>query len=70
MAAGDKHESGSEAAVSNFELQFCKEQIAASDRYRSQRDLVNALLERDKKYTIAAVDSLIETYRKGELIWL
>lgn len=47
--------------------QFDKEQIAASARYSNQRDLVNALLEEGKKYTIETVDSLIEKYKKGKV---
>lgn len=66
MAAAKKREN-SEAKVQMSEPQFGKEQIVASDKYRSQRDLVDALLEEDKKYTIATVDSLIEKYKKGQV---
>ena len=47
--------------------QFDKEQIAASARYNSQRDLVEALLEDGKRYSIGAVDALIEHYKKGKV---
>lgn len=47
--------------------QFDKEQIAASARYSSQRDLVEALLEDGKRYTNGAVDALIEQYKKGKV---
>ena len=66
MAAGKKRES----AVANervVEPRFGKGQIVASEKYRNQRDLVDALLEKDKKYTIATVDNLIEKYRKGQV---
>lgn len=66
MAAAKKRES-SGAKVQTAEPQFSKEQIVASEKYRSQRDLVDALLEKDKKYTIATVDNLIEKYRKGQV---
>ncbi len=63
MAAAKKRES-SEAKVQQSEPQFSKEQIVASEKYHSQRDLVDAILEKDKKYTIAAVDSLIGKYKE------
>lgn len=66
MAAAKKRENG-EAKVQVSEPQFSKEQIVASDKYRNQRDLVDALLEKDKKYTIATVDNLIEKYKKGQV---
>lgn len=66
MAAAKKRESTG-AKVQHTEPQFSKEQIVASDKYRSQRDLVDALLEEDKKYTIATVDKMIEEYRKGKV---
>lgn len=68
MAAADKkQESGEASKVQTPEPQFSKEQIAVSEKYRNQRDLVDALLENGKKYTIATVDSLIEKYKKGQV---
>lgn len=67
MAAAKKQENSATAKVKTAEPQFSKEQIFASDRYSSQRDLVDALLEKDKKYTIATVDNLIEKYKKGQV---
>ena len=49
------------------EPKFSKEQIAASERYRNYRDLVEALLDDEKKYTYEAVDKLIENYKKGQV---
>ena len=66
MAAAKKRESTG-AKVQQTEPQFSKEQIVASDKYHSQRDLVDALLEKDKRYTIATVDSLIGKYMKGQV---
>lgn len=48
-------------------VQFGKEQILASVKYRNKRDLVNALLEKDKKYTMEQVDDLIDQYMKGQV---
>lgn len=67
MAAAKKREKDAMAEVQAAEPQFGKGQIAASERYHSQRDLVDALLEKDKKYTIAAVDSLIRKYKEGKV---
>lgn len=44
---------------------FTKEQLAASTRYASMRDLVSVLLEDDKQYTLAEVDEKIEKFKKG-----
>lgn len=46
---------------------FSKEQILASDRYANRRDLVDALLDTDKSYTLEAIDNLIEKYMKGQV---
>ena len=44
---------------------FTKVQLRASKRYAEKQDLINALLEDDKTYTIDEVDALIEKYLKG-----
>lgn len=46
---------------------FTKEQLAASKRYAPVRDLVGALLEAGKQYTLAEVDKKIETFKKGKV---
>lgn len=64
MAAGKKRES----AVANervVEPRFGKGQIVASEKYRNQRDLVNAILDDGETYTYETVDGLIEQYKKG-----
>lgn len=67
LAAAKKRENSAAAKVQDAEPQFSKEQIVASEKYRNQRDLVDALLEKDKRYTIATVDSLIGKYMKGQV---
>ena len=37
---------------------FTKQQLAESKRYKKQRDLLEALLEDGKTYTIAQVDKI------------
>lgn len=66
--AADKKQGDNAAAKARADgPQFSKEQIAASEKYCNQRDLVDALLETGKKYTIAAVDNMIGKYRKGKV---
>lgn len=43
---------------------FTKEQLVKAERWFNRRDLLNALLEDDKTYTIEQVDALIESYYK------
>ena len=49
------------------EPEFGKEQILASERYKGERDLVDALLDEKRKYTLETVDRMIETYQKGQV---
>ncbi len=46
---------------------YTKEQILASERFRKRRDLAEAVLENDKKYTLEEVDKRIERYLKGKV---
>lgn len=46
---------------------FSKAQLASSQRFRNRRDVVNALLDEDKKYTVDAVEQIIEKYMKGQV---
>lgn len=54
-------------AVQDAGHEFGKAQISACEKYRDHRDLVNALLDDEKKYTFEVVDNLIEKYRKGQV---
>lgn len=65
MAARKKRESEAEANERVVEPRFGKGQIVASEKYRNQRDLVNALLDHGETYTYETVDGLIEQYKKG-----
>lgn len=53
--------------VQSVPIKFSKEQILASAKYRNNGDLVDAILDEKKKYTIENVDSLVEKYMKGEV---
>ncbi len=47
------------------EAVYTREQIVSSQRYATRRDLVHALLESGRTYTLAEVDARIEKFRKG-----
>lgn len=42
--------------------EFSKSQLLASARYAKRRDLVDALLAEDGKYTTSEVDEMIDKY--------
>lgn len=46
---------------------FFKEQLAASERYRQQQDLIMALLTEGRTYTLEETDKIIQTYLKGKV---
>lgn len=46
---------------------FAKDQIISSKKYRSNRDLLNALLDGDVKYTLEEVDKKISNFKKGKV---
>lgn len=47
--------------------EYSKEQLLASAKIRNHRDLVDALLDERKKYTLETVEKLIEKYMKGQV---
>nr|DAQ86818.1 MAG TPA: hypothetical protein [Caudoviricetes sp.] len=65
LAATRKNTGG--AKTEQNEQKFIKEQILASARYANRRDLVDALLDKDKSYTFETVDNMIEKYKKGQV---
>lgn len=46
---------------------FTKQQLAESKRFKKKRDLLEALLEDDKEYTIAEADGLIDGYLRKKV---
>lgn len=46
---------------------YTKEQLTRSERYANSRDLISALLENGKTYTLDEVDKLIADYKKGKV---
>ena len=53
--------------VEQTEPMFSKAQILASAKYRVRKDLVDALLDDGKKYTMKQVDELIDNFMKGKV---
>ena len=49
------------------ELRFTKSQLSAAKRYRNEQDLINALMEDGKTYTLDEANDLINTYLKGSV---
>ena len=47
------------------EAVYTREQILSSQRYANRRDLVSALLESGRAYTLAEVDARITQFMKG-----
>ena len=46
---------------------YTVDQLAASKRYANRRDLIRALLDSGKRYTLDEADRLIESYMKGQV---
>lgn len=46
---------------------YSKAQLMTSQRYADRRDLLAALLEEDKTYTHDQVETLVNSYLKGEV---
>lgn len=53
--------------VQKKESKFTKEQIVVAKRFQHQRDLVTAVLDDDKQYTMTEVETLMEKYMKGKV---
>lgn len=53
--------------VKQGEIKFRKEQLLHAERYRSKKDLVNALLEDNREYSLTEVDAVIEKFMKGKV---
>lgn len=46
---------------------YSKEMLLRASKYKDNRDLLQALLEDDKFYTLEEVDALIQNYYKKEI---
>lgn len=50
--------------IKNTSIQYTKQNLANSEKYKEDKDLVNALLKEDKKYTEIEVKDIIKKYRE------
>ena len=46
---------------------YTKEQLLACTKYSARKDVMDALLDKNKKYTKAEADTLLEKYMKGKV---
>lgn len=49
------------------EPKYTRQQVLESARYKGRRDLVSALLEDGRRYTIAEVDRMVDQFMKGKV---
>ena len=49
------------------EITYPKEQILPSQKYRDRKDLLSALLEKDKVYTLKQVEEIMKNYKKKKV---
>lgn len=64
---GRKERSLKETIPKVVEQKLNKQQILASAKYTNRKDLVNALLEENKQYTMQEVEEMIEKFMKGKV---
>lgn len=55
------------AAEKSAECVFTKEQLKASQKFANRKDLLEVLLEDNKKYPVAKVEQMIEKFMKGKV---
>ena len=67
MARKSKTPEADQAVTGKVENKFSKEQLAASERFRERRDILEALLVDGELYTVKAVEEKIENYMKGRV---
>lgn len=46
---------------------FTKEQLLTSKRFEERKDLLSAVLSKDKQYTVSEAEKLIENFMKGKV---
>lgn len=49
------------------EVTFSKQELLQAECYRGKKDLVSALLEDGRKYSLKEVDAVIEKFMKGKV---
>lgn len=56
-----------EEIVAKGENTFTKAQLLSAKRFTGRQDLLNALLDKNQKYTVKTVEEMIEKYMKGRV---
>lgn len=56
-----------EGTPEKIESGYSREQLLSSARFQKRKDLLEALLEDGKLYTVKAVEEKIESYMKGKV---
>lgn len=46
---------------------YTREQLVKAERYKEQRDLLEALLEEGKSYSLRETDAVLQKYREGKV---
>lgn len=49
------------------EITYPKEQILSSQKYQDRKDLLSALLEKEKGYTLKQVEEIMKNYKKKKV---
>lgn len=44
---------------------FCKEEILSCNKYKKQQDILSALLDKKKEYSLDEVNKILENFQKG-----
>lgn len=63
-----KNDAKAVVAPKPLEAAFGKEQIIEAKRFADRKDILNALLENGKMYTIAEASRLMDEYMKGRVM--
>lgn len=67
MAKSKDSAAAAEKKAELDEQKFTREQIVASARYRNRKDMVSALLDDGRMYTITEVDQMVDRIMKGKV---
>lgn len=54
-------------AAKQEETKFMKQELLQAECYREKKDLVSALLEDGRDYSLTEVDAVIERFMKGKV---
>lgn len=67
MAKSKDNAAAVERRAEPDEQKFTRGQVLSSVRYRNRKDVVSALLEDGRMYTIAEVDRMVDEFMKGKV---